>query len=270
MSDSITLVDSGLPGPSVAIVGGVHGTERVGVEAVDRGIREFLPEVGRIFYIIGNPPAVATNSRYLDRDLNACFDLPGPATNYEESRAQQLATIFEECDGLLDIHASFSLNATPFVICEENGLDLAKKLNFPIVTLGWDALDPNSTDAFLNRRGKTGIGIECGSIYDTSAGLPFACEAIEVFLETMGIRKSTVSQPCISQRLMRVYRSVDQTETPIRFSREYADFEALTAGEVFARAGETEYTAAAGDCILFPRPAAPVGYDAFILAREES
>jgi hypothetical protein len=41
--------------------------------------------------------------------------------------------ILDKCDALLDIHASFTKDSVPFVICEKQSFDIARILpNFPI------------------------------------------------------------------------------------------------------------------------------------------
>eukprot|EP00913_Durusdinium_trenchii_P023175 g21754.t1 len=80
--------------PRVAVLGGVHGNELAGVEdgwewteaaSVRDGdgqvVRTLVQELsqapqtaGEVTLIIGNPPAVAQATRYIEEDLNRCFD----------------------------------------------------------------------------------------------------------------------------------------------------------------------------------------------------
>ncbi len=255
------------PGKTVALIGGVHGNERIGVDTVRWARKHVAPDTGTIYFIEGNPRAIEQGVRFTEKDLNACF-FNSQGTALEERRARKLMPILAQCDATLDLHASNSKKATPFVICEENGMAFARLLNFPIITTGWDALDPFSTDAYMNKRGKVGVGVECGSIYFPEETTSLARETVLRFLQFNQIIRGPARSVEEVSRHIRVHSSVDQNEYPIIFSKDYADFELLAAGEVFAHAGTKEYRAAEGDCILFPRPNAPVGYDAFILGKE--
>ncbi len=104
----------------VAIVGGTHGNELLGVYLVKKW-QEF-PELLRrdsleCITIISNPAAVAINQRYVDRDLNRCFttnDLADEKLNsYENRRAKEIAMQLGPkeqpiADIILDLHTSTS------------------------------------------------------------------------------------------------------------------------------------------------------------------
>ena len=130
------------PGKTLAIFGGVHGNERVGVDAVRWAAEHIEPEHGTVYFVEANPEAIEKGVRLIGKNLNRCF-LPGNDGNApEDVRARELMALLDECDALLDIHSSNSREATPFIICEEDGLAIAETLDFPIVSTGWDALEP--------------------------------------------------------------------------------------------------------------------------------
>lgn len=68
---------SGLPGPLILAVGGVHGNEPNGPRAIRAFVsmlRAQMPLISGTFLgIVGNVRAYAENQRYVDRDLNRCF-----------------------------------------------------------------------------------------------------------------------------------------------------------------------------------------------------
>ena len=66
--------DSGNPGPTLIVVGGVHGSEPAGVKAGER-VLERISDCGatlsgRIVFLRGNVDALAAGCRYIDMDLN--------------------------------------------------------------------------------------------------------------------------------------------------------------------------------------------------------
>ena len=66
--------DSGRPGPTLLVTGGVHGNEPAGVHALRR-VLAALGDVGprscgRFVALAGNLPALAAGRRFLSRDLN--------------------------------------------------------------------------------------------------------------------------------------------------------------------------------------------------------
>lgn len=66
--------------------------------------------------IIGNPEAVALNTRYIETDLNRSFNVQIPKT-YEEKRAQLLKTYFQKFDEIYDIHTTQSIHPSSWDDC---------------------------------------------------------------------------------------------------------------------------------------------------------
>jgi succinylglutamate desuccinylase len=104
----------------VAIVGGTHGNELLGVYLVKKW-QKFPELVHRESFecmtLISNPSAVEINQRYVDRDLNRCFatnDLAdGKLTSYEDRRAKEIAIQLGPknqplADVILDLHTTTS------------------------------------------------------------------------------------------------------------------------------------------------------------------
>jgi len=104
----------------VLIVGGTHGNELIGVYIIQKFER--YPElVHRSSFetvtLLGNPRAVAANTRYIDRDLNRCFafsaDDPRAQTEYELQRANEIQQEFGQgehrpVDLIIDLHGTTS------------------------------------------------------------------------------------------------------------------------------------------------------------------
>jgi len=97
---------------TIAIIGGLHGDERVGVEVIKK-LKQSLDGV-RKAGIIANKKALKKGIRFIDQDLNRTF--PGRSNgNYEERIAKRLLKRIKNFDYVLDLH-SFSCNSPPFVI----------------------------------------------------------------------------------------------------------------------------------------------------------
>jgi succinylglutamate desuccinylase len=97
----------------VAIVGGTHGNESIGVYLLSKF--EQCPELLHrqsleCVTLLANPKAVAANRRYIDRDLNRSFlpkDLANPdLTGYEDRRAKEIAAQLHDVDLIIDLHSS--------------------------------------------------------------------------------------------------------------------------------------------------------------------
>jgi succinylglutamate desuccinylase len=102
----------------IAIVGGTHGNELTGIYLVKKF--EQFPELLQrntleCITILANPRAIEANRRYIDLDLNRCFntgDLANPALNsYEDLRAQEIAAQLgpkeqPQVDLIIDLHST--------------------------------------------------------------------------------------------------------------------------------------------------------------------
>jgi succinylglutamate desuccinylase len=102
----------------VAIVGGTHGNEWTGIHLVKK-FKQFPELIYRSSFetvtLLANPKAVKANRRYIDRDLNRCFDnkdLSNSAlTGYEDILAKEIATKLgpKDCPNanvIIDLHST--------------------------------------------------------------------------------------------------------------------------------------------------------------------
>ena len=102
--------------PDVAVVGGIHGDEPCGPDAIDR----FLsgdPDLERpVKFVVANEEALAAGVRYLDADLNRAFPGSPDAETHEGRLAHRLATELRGCT-VLSLHSTQSY-AEPFALCD--------------------------------------------------------------------------------------------------------------------------------------------------------
>lgn len=113
----------------VAIVGGTHGNELTGVYLIKK-FQKFPHLIERENFntltLIANPKAVEVCIRYIDTDLNRCFqpeDLQNPKLiNYEQMRAKQIAQYLhqEKVDFIIDLHSSTAHMGVTIILNNDN------------------------------------------------------------------------------------------------------------------------------------------------------
>lgn len=97
---------------TIAIIGAVHGDEKVGVEALKR-LKKII-DGKSIVGIVANKKAFERGKRFIAQDLNRSF--PGnPKGALEEKIAYKLTKKIRKFDYILDLH-SFSCKSEPFVV----------------------------------------------------------------------------------------------------------------------------------------------------------
>jgi len=122
----------------VAIVGGTHGNELLGIELVrllQRQPEEAQRESFETVCVLANPEATAVCQRYVSVDLNRCFTaatLGGAepdAASVEEARARELDAMLgpkrsesPQCDVCLDVHTTTSAVGTCLMMAQEDAL----------------------------------------------------------------------------------------------------------------------------------------------------
>lgn len=246
------LFDSGIPGPTVLVLGGVHGDERGGIKLVrDLLSGKNIPAItkGKLIAALGNLAAIAADKRCLEHNMNRAFiNAPDIACACVEcSRAKELTTLLDEADILLDLHASFTPGTQPFLICERNALPYVGAMDMPNVCFGFDAVQPGGTDYYANRIGKVGICVECGYLSE-KAGVSIASNALASLLATMdmvGMPKPMVEKRCFQATCQYVSKENFTLRKP------FEDFEAVKKGDVIGRDGHAEIRAPENGYVLF-------------------
>ncbi len=261
--ESIIKKDSGVPGKTLAVLGGVHGDEKVGVLAVQKAIAELKIVAGSVYFIFANPLAIEQNKRFIDKNLNRCF-LDDPGDSYEERRAVELMDVLSGCDASLDVHASNNKDTVPFVITD-NGMSVAEELDFDIVVNGFDVLEPGSTDEFMKRNGKIGVCVECGYNENVDKNVGLAFDSIKRFLCYFGAIDGGVPRSGKRQKVLLVDEVQMVTSESFRLARRFADFETVSAGTVIARDGFKDFIVDKERVVLFATHGKPVGSEAYIL-----
>lgn len=162
----------------VLIVGGTHGNELTGIYMV-RKFQECPDLIKRTSFaarsLMGNPRAVSQVTRYLDKDLNRCFDhqaWSASASIYEEARAKNLLKQYgpkgeTPTDFVIDLHSTTS-NAGLMLILDHLdpftlGLAAYLQAKTPAVKLYSSTGSGRENDS-MRTLGKYRLGIEVGPL----------------------------------------------------------------------------------------------------------
>jgi len=102
----VVVIDSGVPGPIIGMVGSVHGNEPAGAYTLSRMIElgDFKPRKGKLIIIRrANPCGLARNIRenpWTGNDTNRQFNENGGM----DSLSSSIVNILEPCDLIIDFH----------------------------------------------------------------------------------------------------------------------------------------------------------------------
>ncbi len=171
------------PGPTLILVGGIHGNEPSGVIAarrvMDRLTAEEIPVRGEIVAINGNLKALNGKQRYLDRDLNRQWSqrrvdsvMAGNVAGGLDAEDHELKEIWEQIRAavdrprgeiyFIDMHTS-SADGAPFLTVGDTlrNRAFAMEVGLPLI-LGLEEQVDGALLEFMNNRGYITLGIEAG------------------------------------------------------------------------------------------------------------
>lgn len=274
-AENVWMYDSGHPGKTVAILGGVHGDEQAGPQAIQEVMDEVathkMPvEQGRLIIIEGNPRAVRIHRRASLPDTNLNRDFK-PLTSkelahldtlsYEQKRAQELLPYLDMADTSLDLHEFHQPQGTPFIIGESNTFAAAQAIGTPYVAAGFSKTEPGGSDGYMAAHGKPGLCFELGYVGDTKENVARGVQAVQRFLGYNGLLERTTAEPLYDEdpTFVRADTALRKQTDSFSYTRHLNSFNALRPGEMFARDGDKWYQAEPGDVIIFPNPNVPIG-----------
>jgi len=183
IGDDVWSVESGQPGPTVAVSFGVHGNERPPIEAGLRLVEQFRSGEraltrGRLLLLHANPKASRGDKRWSDGgvDLNRCFHASVLAREpelYEEERARALVSALETAaaEVLVDFHCTVEPGRR-FFMQHPPADDEAHRRIRSLLSAEVLLTDPDlhfgsvSLDEWMSTRGRVGICYETGWIQD--------------------------------------------------------------------------------------------------------
>ena len=290
------------PGPSLVVLGAVHGNEVCGAHAIVRAIDDLTHGRlrllrGRLTLVpVANPLAFAQVTREGQRNLNRRF-LPQPdPQDYEDRITHQLAPLLAQHEVLLDLH-SFHTPGDPFAMVGPRNnsgarepfaraaeeMALARALGAQQVVEGWlEVYDraaglrgelPDDegigTNEYMRSQGGYAVTIECGQHEDPEA-IDVATRAIHGALAHLELAH-VPAPPRFAGPAARLKDVVLRESPADRLAQDWHSFDAVQAGDVIAhRADGTPVAAPYDGCVLFPHPEAEVGQELFYLAEPDA
>lgn len=306
-----SVVFSGLaPGTRLIVLGAVHGNETCGTQAIRRVIAEIESgQLGIVagsvtFVPITNPLAYARRQRMGDRNLNRNLVPTDTPLEFEDRIANWLCPLLAQHDVLLDLH-SFHTAGDPFTMlgpednsgplepfaraAEETALALrlgvhrfvdgwldtyaagvARRLAAGVPSREADVHYGVGTTEYMRMRGGIALTLECGQ-HDDPAAPQVAWRAIRNTLAHLGLSAEARPDPVSDTEALRLYEVVDRAHADDRFSRDWASFDRVSAGEVIGiRHDGTPVVADRDGYIVFPNPRAQPGQEWFYLAKRSA
>jgi len=237
--------------PEFAVIGGVHGDEPCGVNAIER-VLAADPDVQRpVAFVIANEEAIEAGQRYLEEDLNRAFPGDENGETRESRLAAQIGREIGHCTAL-SMHSTQSYDR-PFALVNEADDELQRILTHLAVDAVGD-VGRHSKGRLFEGVPDT-IEVECG--YQGSAeATENAVELVWEFLAATGVVPDDVRVRG-DIPMFRLERQVPKSEAS-SYNVYASNFERVDEGEPYAAAGEQEFVA---DEEFYPVLMSPYGYE---------
>jgi predicted deacylase len=263
------------PGPSLLFLGGVHGEEKPGYQALDKLIGEL--QSGRVRLLRGrltvaarvNAEAVRLGRHSIDENLNRIVRRYDAPASHEQKLANELLPLLEAADAVLDLHGT-PAPSRPFVFLDEESPEnraWAEALGADFLLLGWPALyaagKTVTTTEHAHILGKHALTVEVGQ-NDDPAGAELGCAFALRSMAHFGLALPVAPErPSRSLRFTRVIFR----ERHGAFARDWRNFDPVKKGDVVVRyADGGELTASEDGFIVMPFAEAKIGEEWYYLA----
>ena len=168
-------------GPTLIAIGGIHGNEPAGAEALFEvaGQLEQIKDAlrGRVYFLIGNTRALQQGIRFIDQDLNRswtreCLSIVGSERLMDISEGRELTEIDRLLDSILitaraevfvlDLHST-SAGGVPFATVGDTLRNRTFAQKFPVtMLLGIEEQLDGTMLEHLNNTGAVTLGFEGG------------------------------------------------------------------------------------------------------------
>lgn len=169
-------------GPSLLVVGGIHGNEASGVLALERVVNDLksksLSLRGNFYAIKGNIAALEKTQRFVDQDLNRLWhqDTIDKIENgtfeariSEEKEMEELYLLFKSITSkntgpfyFIDLHTT-SAETIPFLTVNDSLLNRSFTVHYPLpIVLGIEEYIQGPVLSYINELGYVAFGFEAG------------------------------------------------------------------------------------------------------------
>jgi succinylglutamate desuccinylase len=257
------------PGKTTVILAGVHGNEICGIKAFDSIIPKIRIKSGKVIFIYANLKAIKQSKRQIEKNLNRCFYKNQPIEikgKLEGKTAKEIIPYLDSADFMLDIHASFTKDTKPFVICDKKQLGKANIFDSKIVTYNWDSFEPGSTDYYMNQKNKPGFCFECGYSSDEKS-IEIAKKIIINFLVyTKNIPGTLFNRN--NQKFFRIKSIYKNKDYQFKKSRFFRDFEKADKKTIVGYENSKPIIIEKNDIILFLKDSENLNEECFLTAEE--
>ncbi len=282
----IFVFEGNAPGPSLTVLGAVHGNEKCGPKAINRIMG--LIKTGSItiakgkvtFVPICNPRAYDQNVRFTERNLNRFFYPKDNPVHYEDYLDLVLCPVVEKTDYLLDLH-SYTSQGGAFIFLDnldKRNLAFAEALAIPRMIYGWaealkasgDVVDKKQamgTTEYAREFGALALTLECGThLHPRAADVGF--QAILNSLKFLGLATfddnlnitDFPDEGSYSIRMQGAYLKTRAGD----FTREWKNMDKLKKGDVIARYDDgEEITVPRDGFIVLPKRDTIIGHEWF-------
>ncbi len=153
----------------IALIGGTHGNERLGIEIVSHWSHAIPFETPHIIEpMIANQKAVDSGLRFIDYDLNRSFGKNSTPSGYEAERARELTEkISGNFDLVIDLHTTTSHMGFTIILPKTDPLSrraaLYLKTHFPDITI-IESLRVDENSLFISALAPSGLLFEIGPV----------------------------------------------------------------------------------------------------------
>lgn len=287
-----------LPGPTLLILGGIHGNEPAGVIAAKRvlpRIQERKADLrGEVVLLRGNTRALERKVRYIDADLNRQWvdsirlaasgkgGLPVVSERLEQGELlEAIRQVVNRARGevyFLDLHTT-SAHGKPFATVGDTLRNRRFALQFPVtIVLGLEEQINGTLLEYINNLGAITMGFEAGqheaitSVDHHEAVIWNATVAAGNFLRQdvpqLENFRSLLKRAGGGRRVVEVrHRHAIMPEDGFQMEPGFKNFQPVQRGQVLARERIGEITACETGLILLPLYQL-LGDDGFFLGRE--
>jgi predicted deacylase len=228
--DTIIKIKGKMPGPTLAIFGGVHGNELAGIKTIDFLKDNLQINSGTVYLVYGNPRAIREKKRFVESNLNRAFLKNIKAKTYEQKRAKNLISILDKCDALLDLH-SYTEKEKPgilFAICEKNCLEIVKQLGVSFFLTNIDKVEKGGTDGHMFNEGKIGICVELGSHREYKKYTKVGIKTAHQFIQFFGLLDEKYEADNNKQIVLKASNIYKRKNKKFALTKKYSNIKVLT------------------------------------------
>jgi succinylglutamate desuccinylase len=284
-------------GPTLIVVGSIHGNEPSGAEALRMVANKLKTQEtkldGRVFFLEGNVRALAAKVRFIDTDLNrhwtksnlGSIGSPNKLASSDDHELRELSNSLDEIVSgakdevyVLDLHTT-SADGLPFATVGDTLRNRHFAQRFPVtMLLGIEEQLEGTLLEYLNNKGAVTLGFEGGQ-HNSASAVANHESLIWLALVNTGIispddvpdllkYRQTLEAACGRRRIVEIRHREAVTPSDSFVMRPgFNNFDPVGRGEIIAHNKDGYIKAVEGGMILMPLYQKK-GEDGFFIGRE--